>query len=175
MHRFAIASLTLALALAGSRALADDERPLAPPLTGVGVWHNVPEDAAWTTEEGAVDLERLRGKVVVLKFWMSWCAGCQAVRPAFNALQKEHADDLIVIGLTQLDDRQGLEVVADYAEEKAEFALGVMQTNQIIADYEVGKIPLALVIDKAGRILWRGSPARDMDGFQAAVKRALAE
>jgi len=53
-----------------------------------------------TLEDKRVRLSDFRGKVVLLNFWTTWCPACVGEMPALVALQKKHADNLIIIGVS---------------------------------------------------------------------------
>ncbi len=53
-----------------------------------------------TLEDKRVRLSDFRGKVVLMNFWTTWCTACVGEMPALVALQKEHADDLVIIGVS---------------------------------------------------------------------------
>ncbi|MEZ6183645.1 MAG: TlpA disulfide reductase family protein [Planctomycetota bacterium] len=147
-------------------------------MTGVGTWFVAGEEPeappAWA-KDGAVDFEALRGKVVVLEFWMSWCPGCARTRPVLAKLHEQHPDDLLVLGITATDAKQSAEAARRYVAEHVPFPVALLATGETIARYEVGKIPHAVVVDRAGRVRWRGNPDREAKAFKAAVRAALRE
>jgi len=59
------------------------------------------EADAWVNSE-PLTLEALRGKVIVLDFWMTWCGPCRKAFPTMEAFARKHADkDVVVIGVTE--------------------------------------------------------------------------
>ncbi len=58
-------------------------------------------DFALRTLEGKpVRLSDFRGKVVLLNFWTTWCTACVSEMPELIALQKKHADNLVILGVS---------------------------------------------------------------------------
>lgn len=61
-------------------------------------------------------LNELRGKVVVVNFWASWCGPCEDEAPMLEALWQEYKDkDFLLLGITHSDvERDSLRFIADY-------------------------------------------------------------
>jgi thiol-disulfide isomerase/thioredoxin len=53
-----------------------------------------------TLEDKRVRLSDFRAKVVLMNFWTTWCTACVGEMPALVALQKAHADNLVIIGVS---------------------------------------------------------------------------
>jgi len=59
--------------------------------------HYAPDFSVLTADGRQITLESLRGKVVLLDFWGSWCQPCVRAVPSLRKLQKEHVNDAFVM------------------------------------------------------------------------------
>jgi thiol-disulfide isomerase/thioredoxin len=102
-----------------------------------------------------VSLSSLKGKVVLVDFWATWCGPCVASIPHLIELhEKYHRQGLVIIGHTDASS-QGLE--AFIKEKKIPYIISV---GPNIGDaYGVSGIPHVFVIDPEGKVAWHGHPA----------------
>lgn len=132
----------------------------------------------WTAEDltgRPVSLSALRGKVVLLDFWATWCAPCRQDIPDLIALQKRHADEgLVVIGMSL--DTLPEEAVRDFVR-KAGINYPVVLAGSEIADaYAVEALPTKVLMDRSGKIRERKVGATsDPQAYASRVQALLAE
>ena len=94
-------------------------------------------------------LESLKGKVVVLDFWATWCKPCVASFPKLSKLQKELSDDFVIIAIADQDE----ETVAPVLEKNPlETWVGLDVDGSVVGDYGVAARPTAVVIDREGKV-----------------------
>lgn len=103
---------------------------------------------------GEIKLADLRGKVVVLDFWATWCAPCIRMLPAVNRLTERYKDKPVVILGVNLNvaDQSG-NVARFVTERKVDAMRHVLDPGGVIGrNYAAHAIPLTVMIDRDGII-----------------------
>ena len=94
-------------------------------------------------------LSDLRGKVVVLNFWASWCPPCRAEMPDFQEMWEEMRDeDVVFVGIAVGDSERGARAFAEATG--VTYPLGLDETGRIARDYRVTSLPTTFLIDREG-------------------------
>ena len=122
----------------------------------------------------AVDVAKLRGKVVLLDFWATWCGPCRMEIPNVVATYKGlHSQGFEIVGIS-LD--QNKEQMVKFTQTAgmtwAEYFDGKMWANEISTRYGISAIPAAWLLDKKGMV--RSTEARGSN-LGEQVKKLLAE
>jgi thiol-disulfide isomerase/thioredoxin len=109
----------------------------------------------------SVRLADLRGKVVVLNFWATWCIPCRAEMPALDALYQLYKDrglDVVGVNLDKLSTRS----VEDFLKEvKVTFRVVLDPSWSTAREYKVVGLPTTYLIDRAGNVVVREVGERD--------------
>lgn len=146
-------------------------REIRSPLVG-----RVATPFALTSFDGApVDLAALRGKVVVLNFWASWCyPACYEEAPVLERGWRAYRDrGLVVLGVDIQDkDEAGLKFVRDFGFS---FPNAPDRTGKVSIDYGVYGVPETFFIDRKGSIRVKHVSALTDDIFRSTVETLLAE
>jgi thiol-disulfide isomerase/thioredoxin/outer membrane lipoprotein-sorting protein len=137
-----------------------------PNLTG-----RVAQDFTLKTLDGAkITLSELRGKVVLLDFWATWCPPCRKELPSIEKLNREYKDKgLIVLGI----DDEDIGTVKGFLK-KNEYSLPVLidVKREVHRMYGARAIPTVIVIDAGGVIQAHYIGGRSEDELVAAVRTA---
>jgi len=101
-----------------------------------------------------VSLEKLKGKVVFVDFWATWCPPCRASIPAVESLYEKYKDDdnICFIGINLSEDK---ETVSKFVKQEGINYSVLLSDKKVIADYKIRSIPSFFIIDKDGNIINR--------------------
>jgi thiol-disulfide isomerase/thioredoxin len=156
------ASLAHSSANASLRPNADNVRAAAPDLTL--------HDATGA----AITLSDYRGKVVLLDFWATWCAGCKREIPWFIEFDQQYRDrGLVAIGVAM--DDEGWQIVKPYLVEHPIPYRIVIGNADVARRFQVTSMPVTLLIDRDGRIADQHVGVVDKDAWEHKIRDLLQE
>ena len=158
MRTLAIASLAVWLVAGGlaDQASAELATGTKAPEIVVATWLNTPP----------LTLAKLRGRIVVVEFWATWCGPCRATIPHLIELHKQYGPKGVVI--CSLTDESKSKAEAFAQEMGMIYPVGCGSTSSGV--YGVRGIPHAFIVDPTGVIAWHGHPA---GGLGAAIEKQL--
>jgi thiol-disulfide isomerase/thioredoxin len=105
-------------------------------------------------------LASLKGKVVVLDFWATWCGPCKASFPAMQTALNKYKDDKDVVFLfvDTWEHKEPAKMKEDAAQfikdNKYTFDVVLDDKDKTIGDYKVDGIPTKFVLDKKGKVVY---------------------
>ncbi len=123
-----------------------------------------------------VKVSDLKGKVVLVDFWASWCAPCREELPVLEALHKKYAaQGLVVVGVNGDSERANLDQCL--RRTKLSFRVVHDAARGVAARYAPTKMPSSYVIDRNGlvRHVHAGFKANDAEALESEIKALLAK
>jgi thiol-disulfide isomerase/thioredoxin len=132
-----------------------------------------PEFSLQTLDGKTLSLASLKGKVVVVDFWATWCPPCVAEMPGFQELQTKYADKGVVFVGVSLDRRGAAQVKEFLQKNRITYAVGIGDSGHVEAFGGFDAIPTTFLIDRAGDIRHRKTGGMERDDFEKLLKPLL--
>lgn len=130
-----------------------------------------PDFKAQTLDGAEIDLAALRGKVVLLDFWATWCAPCKRDLPAIEKLHREFRQrGLAVLGVNVGEEKADVQKFLS-AVRVTHPVVQVDESNDLLAKLAVNAFPTTVLIDRKGNVASYEVGARG----EAALRADLAK
>ncbi len=100
--------------------------------------------------------EATAGQPMIVEFWATWCPPCRASIPHMNGIHAKFKDKgLVIVGITKEDKKT---VEKFLKEVPMNYAVAQDDNGKMNKEFGVTGIPHALLVDKAGKVVWEGHP-----------------
>ena len=132
-----------------------------------------PEFSFKTLDGKTTSLSELRGRVVILNFWATWCLPCRSEIPTFGAMQKDfEAQGLTIVGVTFDDSASAVKTFQKDLPMEYTVATSEARPPQ---EFSYVGLPTTFIIDREGKIREKIVAPREREQFEAFVKPLLEE
>jgi cytochrome c biogenesis protein CcmG, thiol:disulfide interchange protein DsbE len=142
----------------------------------VEVGRRVPDFSASTLERETVSLAELRGEVVLLNVWATWCFPCRREMPSFEALYREHGrDGLRILGVS-IDGAGAERDVQEFLHEHGiTFDILLDPGQRITRTFRTTGVPETFLIGRDGVLVkhWIGRIDGQSERIRAPIRDAL--
>jgi cytochrome c biogenesis protein CcmG, thiol:disulfide interchange protein DsbE len=128
-----------------------------------------------------IKLSDLKGKVVMLDFWATWCPPCRMSVPHMRELQEEYKDQGFEILGISMDTRGGEKVVTDFIKQYSiNYLVGWDPQGSIAVKWAeisgpIRGIPTAFFIDRKGKVAEKMEGYHGKEKLRASIKALLEE
>jgi len=115
-------------------------------------------------------LRDLRGKVVLVNFWATWCPPCRKEMPDLQALYDKYKDQGFVV--VSISDEQAAKVQPFITERKITYPVLLDPGRKVNDLFQVEGIPKSFVYDREGKLVAQSIDMRTRNQFQAMIAQA---
>jgi peroxiredoxin len=124
----------------------------------------------------SVSLAALRGQVVLINFWATWCGPCRKEMPLLEQIQKKYAPlGFTMLGINVEEDTTQME--AFLGDVPVSFPILLDPANTISKLYDVAAMPSTVIIDRKGnvRYIHQGYQPGDESRYQDVIRQLIRE
>ena len=114
--------------------------------------NKAPDFSLTGLDGSSISLEEIKGNVIFINFWATWCPPCRQEIPGFIELYEKYKEDgMVIVGVSL--DRGGPDVVKEFMIEYSISYPMAMATQELYEAYQPGQyIPTTFVVDRQGTI-----------------------
>ena len=141
----------------------------------------------WLGQEAAT-LDSMRGKVVLLDFWATWCGPCISTFPRLREWHKKYSPEgFTIVGVTQfygeadgkkMTPLQETEFLGEFRKKhKLPYGFAVSKRGEDNAKYDINAYPTTVLLDRSGviRYIGIGAGAEESENLQDMIEKLLKE
>ena len=111
-----------------------------------------------------VELARLRGKVVIVNFWATWCPPCRREFPSMERLrQKMAGKPVVILGVNEGETVDIIDQFNSTLDLQPHFPILLDPEGDAMALWPVRGLPTTFILDKHGRMAYRAIGGREFD------------
>ena len=150
--------------------------PFAANAATPAISSRAPDFTLHTTDSRNVRLEELRGQVVLVNFWATWCGPCREEMPRLNAMYEKYRKSGVVLLGVNIDDDPNT-ALATAKKLNVAFPVLLDTDKRVSKLYDLSTMPSTVVIDRDGKVryLHRGYRDGDEAEYEQAIRGLLKE
>ena len=124
-----------------------------------------PAFALPTLDGGTIRLSDLRGQVVIMEFWATWCGPCRGSLPSLEAVYKRNRDRGVTVLL--VNQAEPVATIRKWLGKRFTAPILLDADGQLSRAYRIQSIPRLFIVDQAGRLVYEHS------GYGGGLERNL--
>ena len=139
------ATLVLISGCGGQGGITSDWRRIDPPVAA-------PEFTLPQLDGKLVSLSDLRGRVVVMEFWATWCGPCRFSLPSLEVIGKRYRDQGVTVLL--VNQGESAQQVRRWAKQRFTSPILLDENSRVGHGYGVRGMPRLVIVDQRGRVVY---------------------
>ncbi len=149
----------------------DASLPIAPEIGAVA-----PNFSLTTVNGEQISLHDLRGKTVLVNYWVTWCVPCIEEMPILEKLHQEFQDeDFVMLSINGISQDDLSKVMNTLGEFGVTFPVVLDEGDAVYNEFQVRFMPTSFFIDPEGVIRYIQLGSTSEDGFRSTIEAMLSE
>ncbi len=114
----------------------------------------------------------MKGKVLIVDFWATWCGPCRKLIPEMNAWHKKFSKDVVFVGLSD----EPAEKVTEFMKgSPMDYHVAVDSSKSMSKALGIQGIPHVMIVSPDGVVRWQGFPGSQEDPLTEAVIQQIVD
>ena len=135
-----------------------------------------PEFSLQTVDGQPVNLSDLRGKNILLNYWVTWCIPCLEEMPVLEKLYQEYQDqNVVILSVNGINQDELDTVMATIGEFAVTFPVALDQSAVVYDAYRVQFMPTSFFIDDQGVIRYIQLGSNTEDGLRTKIEQLISD
>jgi cytochrome c biogenesis protein CcmG, thiol:disulfide interchange protein DsbE len=148
----------------------------AVPAGEPNIGFQAPDFSLQTLDGQLINLADLRGKNVLLNYWVTWCIPCIEEMPALEKLNQEYQDqNLVILSVNGIKQDELETVKATIGEFSLSFPVTLDQSGTVYDSYEVQFMPTSFFIDDLGVIRYIQLGSSSEEGLRSKIEQLISD
>lgn len=145
----ALACIVVAVGIGSALVPGSGSHPSSAPAPEVG--HRAPDFTLSLLDGRTLHMRSLRGNVVLINFWATWCLPCRTEMPRLTSwFRRYHRNGLIVLGIDKQEPRSDVRNFIDRFH--VTYPVGIDNSGSVLDAYRVIPLPASFLVDASGII-----------------------
>ena len=137
---------------------------LSTQLTKIEIPYEAPALKLLNIDDEIVDLKTLKGKVVIINFWATWCPPCRREMPSLQKLyNKIKNKDIVILAVDVGEDADKVDDYLSNISPEITFMSLLDSNSQAMSDWKVMGLPSTFVVNKKGQVVLKAIGGREFD------------
>jgi thiol-disulfide isomerase/thioredoxin len=125
---------------------------------------------------GGLSLENLKGKVILLDFWATWCTPCIATFPLSKEWDSKYKDNgLVIIGATNFSNQTSEQIRSFVEKHELPWVTAIDPSSRLHMDYGVSSIPHMFLLDRKGIVRLSHKGNENLERVDKMILKLLDE
>jgi thiol-disulfide isomerase/thioredoxin len=144
---------------------------LGPALYGLDRRQPAPKFTAKTLDGERITNDTIKGNILLIQFWATWCGYCRRDQPVVEKLTEEYADKgLVVVAVNVGESRKKVRAFLEASPRKAKIVL--MEDTNLAAVFRARGLPYYVALDAEGNVAAIQSGAGGIEPLKELLSRA---